>query len=90
VRWEKQMSKDKAAEIQQNYEAFNKMLPSLIAEHRGKHALMRGGEVIAIYSTAQDAVQTGESFYEDKLFSVQKITDSAVDLGYYSHAMHIG
>ena len=79
----------KTSEINRNFEEFKKLLPALIGDHLNKHALMRAGKVIAIYSTAQDAVQTGHSFYDDGLFSVQKITDSAVDLGYFSHAVHI-
>lgn len=77
-------------EIKQNYEAFKKLLPGLLETHRGKCALMRDGELVAIYTTVQDAVQTGESFYDDKLFSVQTITDGVVDLGFLSRALHSG
>ncbi len=82
--------KNKDSEIDKNFEVFQRMLPNLLGDHRDKHALMRDGKVIAIYSTAQDAVETGQSFYKDGLFSVQKITDDAVDLGFFSHAVHIG
>lgn len=80
----------KSAEIEKNYEVFLKMLPSLLAEHRGKYALMRQGEVVSIYTTVEDAVETGEVFYEDDMFSVQKITNEDTDLGFYSHAVYLG
>lgn len=84
------LAKDKDEEIQKNYEAFKKMLPELMKEHRNKYALMRGGALIAVYSTAQDAAETGKNFYDDGLFSIQEITDVPVDLGFYSHAVCIG
>jgi len=84
------LAKDKGEEIQKNYEAFRKMLPELVKEHRGKHALMRGEELIAIYSTAQDAAETGRNFYDDGLFSIQEITDVPADLGFYSHVVFAG
>ena len=76
-------------EINQNYEAFVEKLPDLLAQHRGKFALMRHREVIGIYSTAEDVVQTGSLLYKDDLFSVQRITDVPVDMGYYSHVVSI-
>ncbi len=66
------------------------MLPSLIAEHRGRYALMRQGKIISIYTTVEDAVQTGEVFYEDGMFSVQRITQEDIDLGFYSHVAYLG
>ena len=69
-------------EITQNYEAFIEKLPGLLDQHRGKYALMRDRDVIDIYSTFGDAVREGVKL-EDKMFSVQKITDEIVDLGHY-------
>lgn len=80
---------DKETEINQNYEAFEKMLPDLLQEHYNKYALMRDKKIVAIYSTVQDAVQTGQLLYEDGLYSVQKITDVPADLGFFSHAVPI-
>ena len=82
-------SSDRDKEITQNYKAFVAKLPKLIVQHRDKYALMRHREVIGIYSTAEDAVQTGGLLYEDGLFSVQQITDVDVDMGYYSHVASI-
>ena len=76
-------------EIQQNFEAFQKILPDLIKKHIDEYVLMRHKKVIAIYSTAFDAVQTGEHFYEDGIFSVQKIISQPIDLGFFSRVMPI-
>lgn len=75
-------------EIDRNYAAFVAILPTLIASHREQYALMKGGKILGFYSTAVDARTAAESFIDDKLYSIQKVTDSAVDLGYFSHAMH--
>lgn len=84
------LAKNKDEEIQKNYEAFKKMLPELIKEHWNKHALMRGGALIAVYSTAHDAAETGRNFYDDELFSIQEITDVPADLGFHSHVVCVG
>jgi hypothetical protein len=76
-------------EVDRNYEAFVSELPSIIVMNRNKFALMRHGKVINFYATWDDAYQTGVTFYADKEFSVQKVTDQPVDLGYFSHALHI-
>ena len=70
-------------EITQNYEAFLKKLPGLLAHHRGKFALMRHREVIGIYSILGDAVREGIRRYENVPFSVQEITDELVELVQY-------
>ena len=81
--------KNKDREVHENYKAFKKMLPSLIEKHRSQYALMHEREVVGIYSTAQDAAQTGHLLYEDDMFSIQEITDVPIDLGFYSHVVSI-
>ena len=69
------------AEVDKNYEAFQKLLPELIEEHNGRFALMRGEKVVHIFDTVRDAVVFAKEKYDDDLFSVQKISEQAVDLG---------
>jgi hypothetical protein len=76
-------------EVDRNFAAFRERLPTLIQLHRGKFALMRDGEVVEIYSDWTDAFRTAERFFEDGRYSIQKITDTPVDLGFFSHAVHI-
>lgn len=75
-------------QVDKNYEAFQKALPTLQA-HAGKHALLRDGEIVAIYDTLGDAVATAEKFYQDGMYSIQKVTADPVDLGYFSHAVPV-
>lgn len=83
------MSRDIRAEVDKNYAEFTRMLPEIIGQHRNKYALMRNGEVVGYYSTLEDAYTTANRFFEDGLFSVQKVTDVPVDLGFFSHAVDI-
>ena len=76
------------AEIDSNYEVFQTLLPEL-NDKAGKFALMRNGKIINFYDTLSDAYSTGQTIYEDGLFSVQRVTTQAVDLGFLSHAVHI-
>lgn len=76
-------------EVDQNYEEFRKLLPTLLPVHANKFALMQDRKILGFYSTSQDAMSAAESFLAGKLYSVQRVTDSAVDLGFFSHAMHI-
>lgn len=73
-------------EVDQNYLVFLGKLPSILPLYRDKYALMRHGEIVGYYSTMQDAYITGQTFYEDKLYSIQQVTEVPVDLGFFSHA----
>lgn len=76
-------------EIDRNFAEFQKMLPEL-SEHADKFALMRHGKIINFYDTLHDAYSTGQAMFEDGEFSVQKVTNQPVDLGFLSHAVHSG
>lgn len=74
-------------EVDRNYEAFVELLPQLLVPHRGKWALLRDGELIAVFDTARDAHLAGSKLYPEACFSVQEVTDRPVDLGWFSHAL---
>jgi hypothetical protein len=76
-------------EVDRNYEAFAKMLPSILPLHRDKYALMKAGEIIDYFSTAEDARTAGDRFIKDKIFSIQQVSDAALNLGFYTNAIVI-
>jgi hypothetical protein len=74
-------------QIERNYRVFQEQLSSLAASQRGKFALMRDGQIIEFFDTARDAYVAGQRLFErDKLFSVQEVTETPVDLRFFSHA----
>ena len=77
-------------EVDRNFAFFQKELPKLLPKHSGKFALMRDGQITGFYDTVQDANTAATQLYADGLFSIQKVTEEIGDLGFYSHAMHLG
>jgi len=74
-------------EIRRNYEVFLRKLPELIATHRGKFALMHQGLIVEFFDTVGDAYRAGRKLFQNQDFSIQEVTDSSIDLGFFSHAL---
>ena len=77
-------------EIDTNLQFFISELPRLLATHRGKFALLRHSRIEGFYDTVADAVRTGNKLFDDRIFSVQQVTNIGTDLGFYSHAVRLG
>lgn len=82
------MSKAKRDAIARNYEAFEKMLPSLINAAKGRFALMRDQELVGLFDGASAAHFAGAEKFADGLFSVQKVEEGAISLGFFSYARY--
>lgn len=72
-------------QIDQNYDAFQRTLASILPEHRSEHALMRNREIVGYFASAGDAYRAGLVRFPDGVFSIQEVTDDPVDLGLFSH-----
>lgn len=79
--------KERQKAVDSNYEAFCELLPELLDTHRDQFALLRNGEIIGFFKSVREAIQHGQSNFDDGLYSVQEVTDTAVDLGWFSHAV---
>lgn len=77
-------------EVDKNFLKFSERVDEYLQLYPNRFALMRSGEVVEFYQSWEDAYRTGLKFYPDGIFSVQAVTKSSVDLGYFSHAVHIG
>ena len=82
------MSEELQQEVDTNFEAFQRILPELFRRNANRWALLRHGTCDACYDTLRDAHTAGRAQYADGLFSVQKISATVVDLGWFSHAVH--
>jgi hypothetical protein len=80
----------KQEEVDRNFEFFQAELPKLLQTHQGKFALIHDRKIVGFYDTALDAYTSGNQLYPDGRFSIQQVTETAADLGFYSHAMHLG
>jgi hypothetical protein len=72
-------------EIDRNYDAFARMLGTLLPAHRDELALMRDGQVIGFYKTPREALEAAAEKFTDGIFSIQEVTDEPIDLGFWSH-----
>ncbi len=70
--------------VDENYKAFTSMLPELMKTYAGKFVVMRDKKTIEFFDTFRDAMVFGTKTYKDGLFSVQEVTDKAIDLGWFS------
>ena len=78
------------AEVDANYEAFLAMLPELMRTRAGQYVLLRHGRAADFFASGPLATAAGRQQFPDGLFSVQEVTDRAVDLGFFSHAIDLG
>jgi hypothetical protein len=75
-------------QVDHNFEAFQALLPTILPVHQNKYALMKDGAAVGFYSTLEDAYMTANQFFRGEPFSVQKVTATPIDLGFFSHAVH--
>lgn len=74
--------------IAENYETFESMLPLLLQTHKGEFTLLSNCEVVGFFPSASAAQIEGARRFPDGSFSVQKVEDKAIDLGFYSYARY--
>lgn len=72
-------------EVDRNYDAFVRMLGTILPEHRDQLALMRDGRIVDFYDTPGEANRAGVQMFADQIFSIQEVTDEPMDLGLWSH-----
>ena len=72
------------AEIDRNFIEFTKNIDTYMTRHRNKYALMHDGRVESFFLTWQDAYNTGNLLFKDRVFSIQRVTKTPADLGFFS------
>jgi hypothetical protein len=75
-------------EVDRNYEAFKKVLASLLPDHRDQLALMRDERIVGFFDTARELLEAAHERFPDDIFSIQEVTDEPFYLGYLSDADH--
>lgn len=76
---------DKRRQIDQNYDAFQRLLSAILTTHRDQYVLLRDREIVEYFDTAGDAYRAGLRHFPDHRFSIQEVTDEPIDLGFQSH-----
>ena len=81
------MDVDRQAEIDRNYDFFQRNLSRFLKDHEGEFVLIRNKGVIEFYADIGTAFREGLAKFEDRLFSVQEVTREPVELGNMSIAL---
>ena len=71
-------------EVDRNYDAFARILPMIINEHRDQLALMRNATIVGYFNTPREALRVATDRFPDGIFSIQEVTDEPIDLGFWS------
>lgn len=72
-------------EVDRNYDAFTRILGSILPAHRDQLALMRDGRIVDYFDKPKDALRAASERFPDGIFSIQEVTDEPIDLGFWSH-----
>lgn len=72
-------------EVDRNYDAFVRILGTLLPDHRDQYALMRDGKIVGFFDKPGEANRAGIELFEDEIYSIQEVTDEPIDLGFWSH-----
>ena len=83
------MARTITEEVDLNYAAFLKLLPTIDPAQRDRYALMKDEKILGFYSTAEDARTAAEMFVKDGLYSIQQVTMGVIDLGFFNYAIAV-
>ncbi len=75
-------------EVDRNYDAFTRVLGTILTEHRDELALMRDGRIVGYFDTPREALKEASERFPDGVFSIQEVTDEPIFLGVWSDADH--
>jgi hypothetical protein len=73
-------------EVGRNYDWFQRNLASFLPDHAGQYALLKSATVVDFFDGPGIAYRAGLARFSDQIFSVQRVTDEPVELGFMSLA----
>lgn len=79
-----------ADHIAANFQYFQTILVGLLRDHFGEFAVLSDSSVVGVYRTLREAVDAGYGRSEAGRFSVQRIIDRPLDLGFHAYAADDG
>lgn len=72
-------------QVNANYKYFQAILTDILRIHRGKYALLRNCKSLGYYDTPEDATEAARVFLPGKVYSIQEVASTVIDLGHFSH-----
>lgn len=74
-------------QVEINYDAFQRVLGSILADHRHQYALMRDRQIVGFFKEPGDADREGHRRFADQVYSIQQVTEEPVELGLYANGL---
>ncbi|MDR3307259.1 MAG: hypothetical protein LBS61_06400 [Endomicrobium sp.] len=71
-----------AEEVNANYEFFKTQLNQMVADRLGQYVLLKNKTIVDYFGTPDDARKYADSIYEDGLYSIQKVENAVLNLGF--------
>ena len=73
-------------EVDRNLFAFLPKIPELLDQHAGAYALLKDQKIISLHQRLSEALASAEAKFSDGIYSIQRVTDKPVELGFFSYA----
>ncbi len=73
-----------AAEVDRNYDFFQRHMAEYLPREFGRYALLRGAQVVGFFGSADAAEERGEEF-GDGIYSIQLVDPAPINLGAFSN-----
>lgn len=72
--------------IRKNFDYFQGVVMNWMPNHAGQFALLRDGGLVDFFDAPSEAIKLAVEKFEDGQFSIQRVIDRPVDLGFLSYA----
>ncbi|MDR3195367.1 MAG: hypothetical protein LBT58_01010 [Endomicrobium sp.] len=69
-------------EVDANYEFFKTQLNQTVADHLGQYVLLKNKTIVDYFDTLDDAQKYADTLYKDGLYSIQKVENAVLNLGF--------
>ena len=76
------------AEVDANWAFFKTELPRFMMGHWGQYALLKDAAVVEFFDTFADADKYAQATIADGLYSIQKVENTVVKLGFVGLRMY--
>lgn len=81
------MRNELKAEVDRNYDFFQRNLAQYLKQHRDKYALLKDEILVGFYDGPGEAYRAGLAKFPDEIFSCQQVTDEVDEMGLFSVAI---
>ena len=76
---------EKMQEVTRNFAFFSTVMDDILKDHSGQYALIRQQKFVDFFESSLEAQTYAFGHFTDGLYSIQKVANEPVNLGYYSY-----